>query len=199
MPSCHPPSCRHRPTDWLAWAQAAELAEQEAVSGNPEEHGKMETAQASSRKRTARRRPRAQQNRSASPLGETVCRSMVELAPDAIVVADGNGRIVLLNQQAEILFGAARAALLRQPIECLMPARFHTRHEQHRSHYQAAPRPRPMGTSLALFGQRQDGSEFPVEVSLSPLQVGDELLIINTIRDITARRALEAQAQAHRA
>ncbi|HEV2459240.1 MAG TPA: ATP-binding protein [Ktedonobacterales bacterium] len=156
----------------------------------------METAQASSRKQTARRRPRAQQNRSVSPLGETVCRSVVELAPDAIVVADGNGRIVLLNQQAEILFGAARAALLRQPIECLLPARFHTRHEQHRSHYQVAPRPRPMGTPLALFGQRQDGSEFPVEVSLSPLQVSDELLIISTIRDITARRALEAQAQA---
>jgi PAS domain S-box-containing protein len=126
-------------------------------------------------------------------------RAVVEAAPDALVVADREGHITLVNHQTEALFGYAREALLGQSVEVLVPARFHPVHQRHRTDYLAAPRTRPMGSALQLFGQRRDGSEFPVEVSLSPLEEAGEMLVIATIRDLSevqrvhaARAAAEA-------
>ncbi len=118
-------------------------------------------------------------------------RAMVELAPDATVVADHEGHIALVNRQVERLFGYAREDLLGQPVELLIPERFHDAHHQHRTHYVAAPRTRPMGSNLQLSGRRRDGSEFPVEVSLSPLDDAGEFLVIASIRDVSERQRLE--------
>lgn len=119
--------------------------------------------------------------------------AFLELAPDAMLVIDSAGRILQVNQQVEALFGYARPSLLGRPIEALIPDRFHAIHPQRRAEYASKPHTRPMGANLPLFGRRQDGSEFPVEVSLSPLQFGDELLVICSIHDITARRRLEEE------
>jgi PAS domain S-box-containing protein len=123
----------------------------------------------------------------------------IESAPDATVVADPTGRIQLVNRQTEELFGYARAELLGQPVERLIPARFHRAHRRHRAAYAAAPRTRPMGASLALFGRRRDGSEFPVEVILSPLGDPDSS-IIASIRDVSeVQRVHAARREAEQA
>jgi PAS domain S-box-containing protein len=119
--------------------------------------------------------------------------AFIELAPDAMLVIDSAGRILQVNQQVEALFGYGRPTLLGRPVETLIPDRFHAIHPQHRTEYASNPHTRPMGVNLPLFGRRQDGSEFPVEVSLSPFQFGDDLLVICSIRDITARRRLEEE------
>ena len=130
------------------------------------------------------------------PMGSTpiglLSQTFLELAPDAIIVADSGGHILLVNQQTEVLFGYTQAELPGLPIELLLPSRLAAVHQQHRADYLAAPHTRPMGTGLELFGQRQDGSEFPVEVSLSPLQLGDDVVVMSIIRDVTARKRLEA-------
>jgi PAS domain S-box-containing protein len=124
---------------------------------------------------------------------ETRFRTLLESAPDAIVITDRRGEIVLVNRQAEIAFGYTREALQGQPIEVLVPPRFRHGHEAHREHYYAHARTRPMGAGLDLAAQRRDGSEFPTEISLSPVQSDGELLVISVIRDITERhRAAEA-------
>jgi PAS domain S-box-containing protein len=126
-------------------------------------------------------------------------RGLLESAPDGIVIVNRDGRIVLLNTQAERMFGFRREELLDQPIELLMPDRFREAHQGHRTGYAAKPGTRPMGMGLDLLGRRKDGSEFPVEISLSPLQTAEGLLITSVIRDITDRKqaqdALERQAQ----
>jgi PAS domain S-box-containing protein len=119
---------------------------------------------------------------------EAKFRSLLESAPDAILIVDGAGRIVLVNAQTERLFGYARDALLGQKVEMLIPTRFLTAHEHHREEYFASPAFRPMGAGLELFGRRADGSEFPVEISLSPLETEDGLLVASAIRDITERK-----------
>jgi len=136
--------------------------------------------------------------------------AFLELAPDAIVVADAAGRIVLVNHQTEVLFGSPGPALLGRPVEQLLPTRFHAAHARHRAAYVAAPHTRPMGAGLALFGQRADGSEFPVEVSLGPVDLGEEglgeeglgegVLVVAIIRDVSVQRRLEREraAQAER-
>lgn len=126
---------------------------------------------------------------------DTLSQRVMELSPDAIVISDTTGRIVHLNRQAETLFGFARDELLGQFIEVLLPTRYRHAHVRHRKTYSGAPHARPMGTPLDLFGRRKDGSEFPVEVSLNPLQIGGDLLIVSTIRDVTAMRQLERQLQ----
>jgi PAS domain S-box-containing protein len=120
-------------------------------------------------------------------------RSLLESAPDAAIVADPQGRIILVNAQTEQLFGYAREALLGAPIEILIPERLRTAHVDHRAAYHRAPRVRPMGAGLDLIGRRRDGSEFPVEVSLSPVQVEDGPLVCAAIRDSSARRRREAE------
>jgi two-component system, OmpR family, phosphate regulon sensor histidine kinase PhoR len=122
---------------------------------------------------------------------DALAQHMVEMSPDAIVVVDGHGRIVRVNQQTEELFGYARATLLGQPIELLIPQRFHLAHTVHRARYFNAPHLRPLGAPLTLWGRHQDGSEFPVEISLNPLTVEERLFVISTIRDITGRQAVE--------
>ncbi len=115
-------------------------------------------------------------------------RGLVESAPDAIVIADAQGRIVLVNAETERLFGHPRGELMGQAVEILMPARFREGHPRHRQGYIAHPGPRPMGNGRELCGLRKDNSEFPVEISLRPLDTPQGLYIASAIRDITARK-----------
>jgi PAS domain S-box-containing protein len=125
--------------------------------------------------------------------GENLIRSFVEAAPDAMVIVNQQGRIVLVNTQVEKLFGYSRHELLQQNIETLVPERFHRKHVQDRLDYFATPHVRPMGMGKELHGRCKDGSEFPVEISLSPLETEEGLLVISTIRDVSQRRQAEAQ------
>ena len=124
---------------------------------------------------------------------------IVEAAPDGIVMIDGDGVIVLVNRQTEELFGYDRGELLGKPVEELLPERFLHVHRAHRTRYRAEPRTRPMGAGMALLGRRADGTEFPVEISLSPLDAGGENRVIAMVRDITERRETEAEARRVRA
>jgi PAS domain S-box-containing protein len=120
-------------------------------------------------------------------------RRLVESAPDAIVMADAAGRIVLANTQASQLFGYAPEDLIGQPMEMLMPERVRQRHELHRAGFQRDPRARQMGTGLDLYARHKDGREFPVEISLSPMQSADGLLVLSAIRDVSQRKAIELE------
>ena len=118
---------------------------------------------------------------------------LVEFAPDAMIIVDVNGRIKLVNAQTETLFGYERGELLDQHIEIIIPERYHTRHIDLRQVYSADPLIRPMGHNLSLYARRKDGGEFPVDISLSPIETGDELLISSSIRDITDRKQAEEE------
>jgi protein-histidine pros-kinase len=120
-------------------------------------------------------------------------RDLLESAPDAAVIVDQRGRIVLVNSQTEKVFGYPRADLLGQQFEMLLPEPFRELHVRHRGVYCAAPKTCPMGASRELFGLRKDGSGFPVEIALSPLYVNGELWVRSSIRDITERRKMEAE------
>ena len=122
--------------------------------------------------------------------------AFLEVAPDAIVVADARGEIVAVNRLTEQMFGYARDELLGKPLETLVPERYRGGHARHREGYFADPRTRPMGADLSLSGRKKDGSEFSVEISLSPLWSESGPLAISIIRDITERRRAEEQIRA---
>ncbi len=132
-------------------------------------------------------------------LAEETFRALLESAPDAMVVVDGQGRIAFVNAQTERLFGYRREELLGKPVETLVPARFRSGHVDQRSTYAKDPHVRPMGVGLDLFGRRKDGSEFPVEIMLSPIKTHAGQLVVSAIRDITERKEFERELQAKNA
>jgi len=141
---------------------------------------------------------------SADDTSEAYFRNVLESAPDAIIITDHRGKIAVVNAQAEDMFGYSRKQLLGQEIEMLLPEQVRDRHISHRAGFAADPQLRPMGTNLELHGRRRDGSEFPVEISLSPFTSASGAFISSVIRDVTSRKEMEqeliaARQQAERA
>jgi PAS domain S-box-containing protein len=118
-------------------------------------------------------------------------RALLESAPDAMVIVNGAGEIQLVNARAEEVFGYTRAEMLGQPVEMIVPERFRGNHAHHRDTYAEHPVSRAMGENVDLYARRKDGTEFPVEVSLSPLETSDGTFISSAIRDVTERRRIQ--------
>lgn len=123
-------------------------------------------------------------------------RGLLEAAPDAMVIVDRGGRIVLVNARTESLFGYQRNELIGKPVEILVPVQFRTVHQGHRVNYSNSPLARPMGAGLDICARKKDGAEVPVEISLSPLQTGEGTLILSAIRDVTERRRVAGEVNA---
>ncbi len=126
-------------------------------------------------------------------LAEARFRELFESAPDAILVADSEGRLQSANKQFETLFGYEAACMIGEPIEFLLPERFRERHRGQRGDYMVAPHARPMGSERQLLARRRDGTEFPSEISLSPIHTAGGRHVIAIVRDVTAQRATQAK------
>jgi PAS domain S-box-containing protein len=126
-------------------------------------------------------------------------RSMLESAPDAMIVIDESGTVLFASRRVSALFGYEPAAVVGQPVEMLLPERFRERHVAHRNDYAGAVRVRPMGAGLDLFARRKDGTEFPVEISLSPIGQAGRLMVAAAIRDVTDRARVERELREARA
>src|SRR5690349_8434251 len=132
-------------------------------------------------------------------LSSDLVRSVLDSAPDAMIIIDANGRILFANKQVEALFDHLAADILGQNVETLLPERFRQRHVGHRTGYSSNVRVRPMGAGLELFGMRRDGTEFPVEISLSPISQEGQTMVAAAIRDVTARVKTEQALREARA
>src|SRR6202166_5130521 len=117
--------------------------------------------------------------------------SILEAIPDAVAAVNQQGVIIQVNSQTETLFGYTREELIGQKIEMLVPERQRPQHHLHREHFHQQPKIRRMGSGLDLAGRRRDGSEFPVEISLSPVATGDGTIVLSVIRDISDRKRIE--------
>ena len=126
---------------------------------------------------------------------EAQFRGVLATAPNAIVISDYDGRILLVNEQVENIFGYSRKELIGQPIEMLLPEKLKGAHIKNRERYLADPYTRTMGYGLELKGRRKDGSSFPVDISLSPLETSDGTLVTSIIRDITEHKEFEEALQ----
>ena len=131
-------------------------------------------------------------------LAEEQFRLVVEAAPNAMIMVNAEGRITLVNTQAETVFGYTREELIGHPIEMLVPERFRSHHVDHGHGYFGDARARPMGAGRELFGRRKDGSEIPVEIGLNPIHTSEGLLVLASIIDISERKQAELQAQQQR-
>jgi PAS domain S-box-containing protein len=128
-------------------------------------------------------------------INESLYRAVVEAAPNAMVMVDRAGRIMLVNAQAERMFGAARGDLIGKPVEVLVPERYRSEHPSSRVGFFADPKARAMGIGRDLYAMRRDGSEFPVEIGLNPIETKAGTMVLAAIVDITERKRLEAHFQ----
>jgi len=126
---------------------------------------------------------------------EHLAKALLESAPDAMVVADRYGTIVVVNKQAEQLFGYRRDELVGKSLQMLVPARFREQHSHHMERFVASPSVRPIGTGLELFALHKDAVEIPVDISMSPWQTEAGVLVIAAIRDITERKRVHAERE----
>lgn len=124
-------------------------------------------------------------------LSDELSKNLLELGPDATVVVDAQGAIIFANAQVARTFGYSPSDLVGRSVEVLLPERFRAGHVEHRARFASQPRPRAMGEGLNLFGQHKDGHEFPVEISLSPVQSDEGPLVLAAVRDATVRRDTE--------
>jgi PAS domain S-box-containing protein len=142
-----------------------------------------------SRPSTTRKKPA--RPRSSKPMaGVLLSTDLLETLPDAIVAVDRNGIIIQVNSQAQELFGYNRDELIGQKVEMLVPESFRRQHHNHRAHFAQTPKTRRMGADLDLYGRRRNGSEFPVEISLSPVTTKDGMVVLSAIRDISDRKRM---------
>src|ERR1700719_2955673 len=123
---------------------------------------------------------------------------LFQFAPDAIIIVDESGCIVRVNDQARVMFGYTAKELVGKRIEMLMPSRFKKRHVRHQTHYMVEPRLRQMGAGLELYAQRKDGTEFPVDIMLSPIETSEGRSAIATVRDVTEHRHIEERLRQSR-